>query len=218
MNLMPNSVTKPAEATEVRKPRAKGVSKNSVEARRKLIESATLIFGKQGFASAKTDEIAEHAGYGQATVFFHFKTKAGLLEACLEHALAGATQNIVLADNSGTVELVRRLDRAFDNHPTADFFARMLIEFGENSAIQPAYAALHTHVRQMIADELARETGADAASAYSAAAAVLSMMVGVHAEQRLETVQFSRVDFREMLFSVTRLIVRDLGGRAKQGQ
>ena len=66
------------------KGRIRGVSKNSAEARRKILDSATLIFGKQGFARTKTEEIAEHAGYGQATVFFHFKTKAGLLEACLD--------------------------------------------------------------------------------------------------------------------------------------
>lgn len=196
------------------KPRTKGVSKNSVEARRKILESATLIFGSQGFARTTTEQIAEHAGYGQATVFFHFKTKSGLLEACLDNALEQAKQNLVPAENSGVVELVRRLDRAFDNSPTADFFARMLIEFGESSAVQPVYASFHAHVRAVIAAELMRETGADAAAAATAAASILSMMVGVHAEQRLETRQFSRADFREMLLRVTRLVVRDLEGSA----
>lgn len=73
-----------------RKTRVRGVSKNSAEARRKILESATLIFGRQGFARTKTEDVAEHAGYGQATIFFHFKTKTGLLEACLEDALARA--------------------------------------------------------------------------------------------------------------------------------
>lgn len=194
------------------KARTRGVSKNSAEARRKILESATLIFGSQGFARTTTEQIAEHAGYGQATVFFHFKTKSGLLEACLDNALEQAKQNLVPAENSGTIELVRRLDRAFDNSPTADFFARMMIEFGESSAVQPVYASFHAHVREVIAAELVRETGAAAPQAATAAAAILSMMVGVHAEQRLETRQFSRADFREMLFNVTRLILRDLAG------
>lgn len=196
------------------KPRTRGVSKNSVEARRKILESATLIFGSQGFARTTTEQIAEHAGYGQATVFFHFKTKSGLLEACLQNALEQAKQNLVPAESSGTVELVRRLDRAFDNSPTADFFARMLIEFGESSVVQPVYASFHAHVRDLIAEELVRETGVAAADAAVAAAAILSMMVGVHAEQRLETRQFSRSDFRDMLLNVTRLILRDLPGSA----
>lgn len=193
------------------KGRVRGVSKNSAEARRKILDSATLIFGRQGFARTKTDEIADHAGYGQATVFFHFKTKAGLLEACLEEALARAKASLVPAEGSGTLDLMQRLDRAFDNSPTADLFARMLAEFGENSVIHPLYADFHEHLRQLIAAELARETGASGEKAYLAATAILSMMVGVHAEQRLETRRIERGQFRDLLLSVTRLVMADLG-------
>lgn len=193
------------------KGRIRGVSKNSVEARRKILDSATLIFGRQGFARTKTDEIAEHAGYGQATVFFHFKTKAGLLEACLEEALARAKASLVPAEGSGTVDLVQRLDRAFDNSSTADLFARMLAEFGENSVIHPLYAGFHEHLRQLIAAELARETGAEGERVYLAAAAILSMMVGVHTEQRLETSRITQRQFRDMLLAVTRMVMADLG-------
>lgn len=194
------------------------MSKNSAEARRKIIESATLIFGAQGFARASTEQMAEQAGYGQATVFFHFKTKAGLLEACLENALEQAKRNLVPTEGSGTVDLMRRLDLAFDDSPTADFFARMLIEFGENSAIQPVYAAFHSLVRSAIADELVRELGIDTVRARRAAATLMSVMVGVHAEQRLERVEFNRAEFREMLLHVTRLVLQDLARPGEAGQ
>lgn len=199
------------------KGRTRGVSKNSVEARRKLLESATLIFGRQGFARTKTEEIAEHAGYGQATVFFHFKTKSGLLEACLEDALERAKANLVPAENSGTLDLIQRLDRAFDNSPTADFFARMLVEFGDNAAIRPVYADFHEHLRQLIAAELAQETGAPERRTYLAAASILAMMVGVHAEQRLEAERFTRSDFRSMLLEVTRLVLANLAAPSEAG-
>ena len=192
------------------KGRVRGVSKNSAEARRKILDSATLIFGRQGFARTKTDEIADHAGYGQATVFFHFKTKAGLLEACLEEALARAKASLVPAEGSGTLDLMQRLDRAFDNSTTADLFARMLAEFGEDSVIHPLYADFHEHLRQVIATELAHETGASGEKAYLSAAAILSMMVGVHAEQRLETGRIERGQFRELLMTVTRMVMADL--------
>lgn len=201
------------------KPRVKGVSKNSAEARSKILDSAILIFGKQGFARTTTEQIAEYAGYGQATVFFHFKTKSGLLEACLEETLERAKKNLVLAENSGTVDLMRRLDQAFDNDPTADFFDRMLIEFGEDHAIQPIYAAHHAVVRDLIAAELLRETAADQSRIDLAAGALLAMMIGVHAEQRLEKERIRHSDFREMLLSVTRLVVNDLtrpGGPVSQ--
>lgn len=190
--------------------RVRGVSKNSAEARRKILESATLIFGRQGFARTKTEDVAEHAGYGQATVFFHFKTKAGLLEACLEDALARAKTRLIPAAGSGTIDLMHRLDRAFDNSPTADLFSRMLAEFGEESLIQPLYADFHEHLRQLIAAELAAETGAEGERAYLAASAILSVMVGVHAEQRLETKRISRSQFSDILLSTTRLILADL--------
>lgn len=199
------------------KGRVRGVSKNSAEARRKLIDSATYIFGKQGFARTKTEEVADHAGYGQATVFFHFKTKAGLLQACLEDALERAKANLVPSASSGTLDLMQRLDRAFDNSSTADFFARMLVEFGDDNTIRSVYADFHEHLRQLIAAELAAETGVEARRAYPAAAALLSMMVGVHAEQRLETKRFTRTEFRQMLLDVTRLMLRDLAGPAEGG-
>ena len=88
--------------------------------------------------------------------------------------------------------------------------ARMLAEFGENSAIHPLYADFHEHLRQLIAAELARETGAEGGRAYLAAAAILSMMVGIHAEQRLEAKRISRSQFRTMLLAVTRLVMADL--------
>lgn len=198
-------------STAPAKVRVRGVSKNSAEAQRKILDSATLLFGEQGFARTKTDEIADHAGYSQAAIFFHFKTKAGLLEACLEEALARAKANLVPAENSGTIDLIQRLDRAFDNSTTADFFARILVEFGDNSTIRPVYANFHEHLRQLIASELTRETGVEGRRTYLAAASILAMMVGVHAEQRLESARLTRSDFREMLIEVTRLVLCDLG-------
>lgn len=199
-----------ADELAPRKTRVRGVSKNSAEARRKILESATLIFGRQGFARTKTEDVAEHAGYGQATIFFHFKTKAGLLEACLEDALVRAKARLIPAAGSGTIDLIHRLDRAFDNSPTADLFARMLAEFGEESVIHPLYADFHEHLRQLIAAELAADTGAEGERLYLAATAILSMMVGTHAEQRLETKRISRNQFRDILLGMARLIMTDL--------
>jgi AcrR family transcriptional regulator len=205
------------DSTPSAKRRTRGVSKNSAEARRKLLESATLIFGQQGFARAKTEEIAEHAGYGQASVFFHFKNKAGLLEACLGEALDRAKANLVPAAGSGTVDLIQRLDRAFDNSPTADLFARMMVEFGDNAAIRSVYADFHEHLRQLVAAELTRETGVEGRTAYLAAASIMAMMVGIHAQQRLETERFTRADFRSMLLDMTRLVLSNLRTPAGAG-
>lgn len=197
--------------------RVRGVSKNSALARRKLIESAIHIFGKHGFARAKTEDVAEHAGYGQAAVFFHFKTKAGLLQACLETALEQAKANLVLSSSSDTLDLVQRLDRAFDNSSIADFFARTLWEFDGDKAVRTVYADFHEHVRQLIAAQLIAETGAEERRAYVAAAALLSMMVGVRAEQRLESKRITRGEFRQMLIDMTQQTLSNLAGPATRG-
>ncbi|MFM6996789.1 MAG: TetR/AcrR family transcriptional regulator [Limnohabitans sp.] len=205
------------ETNDARPRRVRGVSKNSAEARRKLIESAIHIFGKHGFARAKTEDVAEHAGYGQAAIFFHFKTKAGLLQACLDNALEQAKANLVPTSSSDTLDLVQRLDRAFDNSSIADFFARTLWEFDDDKAVRAVYADFHEHVRQLITAKLAAETGVDNRRAYLAAAALLSMMVGVRAEQRLETRRLTPNEFRQMLLDMTRLTLSNLAAPATHG-
>lgn len=209
---MPAPVKGHASAKGPRPRRARGSPKDPVAARRKILESAVQIFGRSGFAATGTEEIAEHAGYSQATLFFHFKSKAGLLEACLEHALERARASLIPVDRSGTIDLVRRLDKAFEDHPTAEFFARMMTELGEDSPFRPIYTAFHAHIRDLIAAELQKDTAAEPHQSFTAAGAILSMMVGVHAEYRVERECFNRSDYSEMLLLVTRLIVSNLAG------
>ena len=187
--------------------RTRGVSKNPDEARRKILASAIHLFGRLGFKSTSTEQIAEHAGYGQATVFFHFKTKAGLLKACLENALEKAKVSIPAVEAIGTLALVEKLDDAFDDNPTAEFFNRILLEQNSSSIIRPIYADFHAHVRNMIRDEIVRDSGVALERATDTAAAILSMMIGVHAEYRVENVRFSRADYRTMLMQVTSLLL-----------
>jgi AcrR family transcriptional regulator len=50
--------------------------------RARILDAALEVFGKGG-ESASTEEVARRAGVGIATVFRHFPTKAGLLDAVL---------------------------------------------------------------------------------------------------------------------------------------
>jgi AcrR family transcriptional regulator len=190
--------------------RSHGTSKNTAEARRLILESAIHEFGSQGFAATSTEQVAEQAGYSQAALFFHFKTKAGLLEACLDHALERATAALIPTGNSGTLDLVRRLDQVFEDAPLANFFARMLSELAGNAKVGPIYAGFHLRLREMIEAELLRETGTAPDHARRAAATILSMIVGVHAEHRVAPAPFDREDYRAMLLKVTALVLADL--------
>jgi AcrR family transcriptional regulator len=190
--------------------RVRGVTKNSALARRKLLDAAFKLFSRQGFKATSSQQIADRAGYSQATIYFHFNTKAGLLKACLEEALDRAKRSIPTAQQRGTVNLVGALDEVFDDHHTAELFARLMMEQGRSAVIQPIYAAFHAHVRDLIGAEVQHDTGADPARIAQAAGAILSMMVGVHAEYRVESKCFGRADYRTMLLNVSALLVENL--------
>ena len=190
--------------------RIRGGSRNPAEARRKLIEAAIALFADKGFVATSTEEVAERAGYGQATVFFHFKTKAGLLEACLDLMLERARSSLTEAGHSGTLELIGRLDAYYAQAPHAEFFARMMSELAGNARFGPVYAAFHEHMRQLIEAELIRETGASAERCAFAAAAIKSMMLGIHAQHRIAPGGYDSVQYGQMLQQVAALIIADL--------
>ena len=203
--------SKVTEASDGAAPRrTRGVSKNPEEARRKILEAAIRLFGRQGFKATSTEHIAEAAGYSQATVFFHFQTKSGLLKACLDEALEKAKVLVPTGVHVGTLALMEKLDNVFDDNPTAEFFARMMLEQSSNDVVRPIYADFHAHIRDMIRDEIVEELGVAVEMANHTAATILSMMIGVHAEYRVEHVRFDRSDYRTMLMTVTRLTLEAL--------
>ncbi|MBR1220652.1 TetR/AcrR family transcriptional regulator [Bradyrhizobium sp. U87765 SZCCT0131] len=197
--------------------RVKGVSKNPEQARQKIIDSALKAFGKHGYSSASTEQIAERAGYSQATIFFHFKTKAGLLKACLEEARTRAWGSLPDTAHLGVLDLVKRLDDRFEDPVIAAFFSKLMIENRTSSTFRPIYASYHAHIRNMIRDEIVRETAASAKDALQAAGSILCMLMGVHGSYTIESELFSRTDYSAMLLKNAQLIIDDLRQRAPKG-
>jgi AcrR family transcriptional regulator len=73
------------------------------ENRRRILDAAQDVFGRGG-ADASTEEVAELAGVGIATVFRHFPTKAALLEEVLVRRFARLRDHaasLVDADDAG---------------------------------------------------------------------------------------------------------------------
>ncbi|WP_164885242.1 TetR/AcrR family transcriptional regulator [Geovibrio thiophilus] len=50
----------------------------------KILKSAAKLFAEKGFNDTSTCEVAEAAGVAHGTVFYHFKSKEGLLSAMYE--------------------------------------------------------------------------------------------------------------------------------------
>lgn len=193
------------------KRRVKGVTKDSALARQKILDAAIDQFARHGYKGASTEQIAEQAGYGQATVFFHFKTKEGLLQACLERQRENLTSSVPPKQTQqGTIEVLRAIDNKYSENSTQAFFSRVLGDVLDNESILSIYTEFHGKVRALISEELSFETGAKQREADYAAAALLCMMIGVHIEYPVEHTKYSRDDYSDMLALVGSLLLEHL--------
>ena len=80
------------------------------ETRLRIIRTAIPLFGRLGFESASTREIAAEAGVNPPALQYYFDSKEGLYRACAEYI----TEQAVLAMDPALVEAERQLARAAD--------------------------------------------------------------------------------------------------------
>ncbi len=88
-----------------------------------ILDAATVVFGKLGYAEASIERIAEEAGVARSTVYVYFPNKELLLNHCL------ARHRVVLGGRVRTaVESVSGLEARL-----AAFFSAVLLYVGEVS-------------------------------------------------------------------------------------
>jgi AcrR family transcriptional regulator len=68
------------------------------EKKRRILESAILLFAEKGFHASSTSEIAKHAGVAEGTIFRHFKTKKELLYALIAPMFIKFASPLILKD------------------------------------------------------------------------------------------------------------------------
>jgi TetR/AcrR family transcriptional regulator len=66
-----------------------------------ILESATTLFLKKGFASTSTTEIAKHAGCNQALVHYYYRTKDKLFEAIFENKIKNFIDSLLVGYDQG---------------------------------------------------------------------------------------------------------------------
>lgn len=67
-----------------------------VEKRKKqILDAAVVIFSKEGFSAANTDDIAKRAKLGKGTVFRYFKTKKNLFHSVVDRGLDSLKDEIL---------------------------------------------------------------------------------------------------------------------------
>jgi AcrR family transcriptional regulator len=70
------------------------ISSLEVNARERLLETATELFAEKGYAATSVREIVEKAGVSKPVLYYYFKSKEGLFYAIMEWA-AGVQQKIL---------------------------------------------------------------------------------------------------------------------------
>ena len=57
---------------------------------RQLLEAALEVFVDKGFAAARVDDVAAHAGVSKGTLYLYYHSKGALLKAVIAHYLGNA--------------------------------------------------------------------------------------------------------------------------------
>lgn len=82
--------------------------------REKILESARTLFNERGYVGTKLVDIADRAGIAEGNLWYHFRSKADLVRAIGDHAIALTAQRI-------------RDQRANPGPPLEDFVRFLLI-------------------------------------------------------------------------------------------
>lgn len=75
----------------------------------KLIETATLLFAKKGFAAVSIRELAQAAQVNSALISYHFRGKEGLYLAVLEEQFQPIAEALLMLENMTHLSATERL-------------------------------------------------------------------------------------------------------------
>lgn len=96
----------------------------AAEARQQVVDAAYRLFVANGFAGTTVAAVAKAAGVSAPTVYAMFSTKAAVLRAAIEFALAGDPEPIAVAD--------RPLGRwVYDTDSAVELLSRYAVMMGE---------------------------------------------------------------------------------------
>lgn len=129
--------------------------------RAQLLAVATQMLGEHGFGSTSVDEIAEKAGVAKGTVYYHFRSKAELVDALITEGLTPLAVQMrdSVAPSMSAREALRALVRtelAFirDNRQFAKLLVRELWQ--EDRAWRESLMLIRARIVAVIREEVER--------------------------------------------------------------
>jgi AcrR family transcriptional regulator len=83
-----------------------------VDAREKILDTATRLFSTQGYGSTSLSQVAKEAKVSKALIFWHFENKEKLFQSALQHSLEPYFVNVV--DRLEGLDEVRQIHTLID--------------------------------------------------------------------------------------------------------
>ncbi|MEL6429177.1 MAG: TetR/AcrR family transcriptional regulator [Planctomycetota bacterium] len=168
--------------------------------KRRIAETAARLFAERGFTATSIREVLDAAGVSAPTLYYHFGSKDGLIEAIVVESLETFVSDVADVEGSGRieealVELTLRVFRFGAERPEAARLIAMLDSTPLPAALRERTAALQTRSMASIVAlfDQAREAGdlPSVDAAYCATAYVglvmfqLAARAGTPSEQRV---------------------------------
>ncbi|HEY2358075.1 MAG TPA: TetR/AcrR family transcriptional regulator [Phenylobacterium sp.] len=109
---------------------------------REIIEAAMAVFAERGFAAARLEEIARHAGVSKGALYLYFETKEEIFRAVVDLAIAPnieAVRAMVVAHPGPLADLLRlvaeRVGTLMETLPVGGVIKMVIAEAGNFPAL-----------------------------------------------------------------------------------
>lgn len=173
--------------------------------RGRLLHAAVEIFERKGYAAASVREIVAHAGVTKPALYYHFRSKEGILIAALELAvgeLETILGEVIHTTGGARVRLTLLCERVMNTSRSKSSLVRVAhaVYFGPREAVPPfdfhmVDRLLRGGLRRIVEDGIAAGEirRAAAGDAVQALAAVLMLGVDQHASGRRDALDHKGV-------------------------
>lgn len=203
-----------SEQTDAERPNGHEVrSKNST---RLLIKAAGQLIAEQGYAGITLAAVGIRAGYSRGLATARFGSKAGLLDALVDHIMTRWERLRVVPrveGKPGLAALVAILESIRDAYAESPeslsvFYALVFETLSPTSEAHERFAALHRHERRTLTDAIKK--GIDDGSIDPRldpdreAQLIMAALVGIGYEWRLESDSFDPIPSLDLLITTTR--------------
>ena len=123
------------------------------ETRKRVLEAATRVFARRGYAAASIEEIADEAGFSHGAVYSNFAGKEALFLAVYEERIARRQGEIGAAGEKDAPG--QWMARVRDDPEYFLLFLEFVVQAGRNDHVRAAFARKAGRTHDTIAELLA---------------------------------------------------------------